>query len=93
MHYIELLAKPYSFTCKNYAVAYIFMQFLNKLSLIDHSGILEDFAFDHGYPISCYCIFFQCIPKDAERMRCVLNHIPSSIEADPCIEDEEGNEV
>ena len=93
MHYIELLAKSYSLTSKNYAVAYNFMQLLNKLPLIDHSGILEDFGFDDGYPASCWCIFFQCRPRDAIRMRYVLDYIPSSIDAESRIEDEEGNEI
>lgn len=70
------LTSDYIFKCDNYAVAYIFMQFLDKLRMCERSDIEEDYC----YPYS-RIIFFTCLPRDAERMKYVANHIPSSIEA------------
>ena len=93
MRFIDMynrLTSDYMFKCDNYAVAYNFTQFLDKLRMCERSDIEEDYC----YPYS-RIIFFTCLPRDAERMKYVANHIPSSIEANIriCMYNDDGEEI
>lgn len=88
---MEAITKDFEFRCDNYAVAYTFIQFLNQLYLCDHSGVLDDFVYKNGIPVSDWVVFFTCLPKDADRMTYVAKYIPygSTI----TIKNEEGDTI
>lgn len=79
---LSALTKMYEFRCSNYAVAYMFHQFLKKLTMADYTDIMDDYILYKGFPESRWVIFFQCRPQDEERLECVARRIPSSINAD-----------
>lgn len=87
-NYIDNLTKSFEMRCDNYAVAYTFTQFLDRLRLCDFSSIVDDFFYHKGVPVSDWVIFFSCLPKDAERMTYVIANIP--YKASVIIKDEEG---
>lgn len=88
--FMNIITKSYEFRCSNYAVAYNFIQYLDRLRYCDYSGIIDDFI---SPPASEWIIFFTCLPKDAERLRKVANYIPSSIPANIRIIDENEEEI
>ena len=90
MRLFNLLTSDYLFKCDNYAVAYNFIRFLDKLKMCEHSDITEDYFWPYSR-----VVFFTCLPKDAERMKYVAKRIPSSIKANVRIYtyDDQGDEM
>ena len=82
------LTSDYMFKCDNYAVAYMLTRLLYLFPLCEHSDITEDCFFPYSK-----VIFITCRPRDIERIKCVAKHIPSSIEANIKIYDENEEEV
>ena len=90
MRLFKLLTTDYVFKCDNYAVAYNFIQFLDRLTMCEHSDITEDYFWPYSR-----VVFITCRPQDIQRMKYVAKHIPSSIEANVRIYeyDEDGEEI
>ena len=78
----DAITKDYEFRTTNYAVAYQFLQFLNKLKLCEHTDIYDDYSFKGNSVYSDWVIFFTCMPKDMMRMGFIAKRIPSSYPAD-----------
>lgn len=87
-YFFNLLTNDYEFKCDNYAVAYHFLQFLDKLKMCEHSQMTDDCF----YPYS-WVIFFSCRPQDALRMKYVAKRIPSYIDANVRIYNENEEEI
>ena len=81
----------YEFRCTNYAVAYTFSKFLEKLKWCESSAILDDCYSPFNVLTNPYdwVIFFTCRPQDMLRMKYVAHRIPSSIKANIRILNEE----
>ena len=70
------ITSDYQFVCDNYSVAYQLLSILDKIPFCEHSGLTDDCF----YPYS-WIIFITCRPEDIGRIECVANRIPSSINA------------
>ena len=84
----KLLTNDYEFKCDNYAVAYNFMKFLDKLDMCEHSDMCDDYFFPYSW-----VIFFSCRPQDALRMKYVAKSLPSSIPANIKIINDKEEEI
>lgn len=82
------LTNDYMFVCDNYAVGYQLMSMLDKISMCEHSGMTDDCFWPYSW-----IIFITCRPEDIGRIKCIAKRIPSSINANIRIYDEEEIEV
>lgn len=84
----RLLTNDYEFRCENYAVAYNFIRFLDKLDMCEHSGMIDDCFWPYSW-----IVFFSCRPEDALRMKYVAKKLPSSFNADVRIYNDQEEEI
>ena len=82
------LTSDYMFVCDNYAVAYQLMPILDKISMCEHSGLTDDCF----YPYS-WIMFITCRPEDIDRIKFIAKRIPSSIDANIHIYNDEEGEI
>lgn len=68
------MTDDYMLVCDNYAVAYQLLPILDRIPFCEHSGVTDDCFYLYSW-----LVFITCLPRDIERIRCIANRIPSSI--------------
>ena len=84
----QMLTNDYEFRCDNYSVAYQLLPILDKFQLCEHSNMVDDCFWPYSW-----IIFITCRPEDIGKIKCIANRIPSSINANIRILDENEVEV
>ena len=76
---LEFLTAPYEFKAREYSDAYMFHQILGcKRPLLNYSDIFEDATIYRGHPEIWWTVFFDAMPKDADKLMAIMNRFPSS---------------
>ena len=84
----QMLTNDYEFRCDNYSVAYQLLPILDKFRLCEHSNMVDDCFWPYSW-----IIFITCRPEDIGKIKYIANRIPSSINANIRILDENEEEV
>lgn len=78
------LTNDYMLVCDNYSVVYQLLPILDKIQYCEHSGITDDCFY-----IYSWLVFITCRPEDIDRIKCIAKRIPSSINANIRVYDED----